>query len=167
MRIWRATLLTFLLLATLLLAGCDGPSAFWAKQAGAPDAADSGEVEQVDGGPESRSASGGAGGQSMAASPFGSPKDTISHQYVLLRNGAVDELKKLFTEQVRDEITQEMVDELRQSMAPVSLRDLVSEVIEQEIDGKPAAVIKRKDGTTLTTLIKTGDVWQADTIWFK
>lgn len=157
-------LLPFVLLIPILVVGCDNPGV--RKQD--PSEAEQNEQEAAaDGKAASGGQGSGRGGQSMAASPFGSPKDTISHQYVLLRAGAVEELRRLFTEDVRDQITQEMVDELRKSMGPVSLRELVSEVEEQEIDGKPAAVIKRRDGSKLTTLIKNGDLWQADTIWFK
>jgi hypothetical protein len=154
------------LIIPLFLTGCNLRIA-QRDEPGDGEVATGGEASNGDGKAETGDSGRGPGGQSMAASPFGSPKDTISHQYVLLRAGAVEELRNLFTEDVRDEITQEMVDELRKSMAPVSLRELVHEVTEVEIDGKPAAVIKRRDGSKLTTLIKNGDLWQADTIWFK
>lgn len=162
-------LLTSLLLSSLLLAGCDAASFRSPSGPGAYDPATTSELpaEQGDEPEESTGRRGrGPGGGAMAASLLGTPRDTISHQYVLLRHGKVDELRRLFTESVRDEITPELVEQLSQNLRPVSLNELVHEVEEEEVDGQLRATVKRKDGSVLTTLVRRGDQWQAETLWF-
>jgi hypothetical protein len=134
-------------LAVALLSGCDQPG--------------SGES----GGEQSDQS--GSGGDSMMASPLGTPKDVIAQQYVLLRNGQVEELKVLFAESLREEITPELVEELRENIPPVSLNDLVNEVVPEEGSDSEVFIIKRKDGTILTRLTKTDKGFEADTLWFE
>ncbi|MCO6457714.1 MAG: hypothetical protein J5I93_20615 [Pirellulaceae bacterium] len=162
-------LLTLLPLTLLLLAGCDAAGFRSPSGPGAYDPATTSELP-VEPGDEPEETTGrqgrGPGGGMMAASLLGTPRDTISHQYVLLRHGKVDELRRLFTESVRDEITPELVEQLGQNLPPVSLNELVHEVQEEEVDGQLRATVKRKDGSVLTTLVKQGNQWQAETLWF-
>ena len=115
---------------------------------------------------------GSAGQQTMGdsptpVSPVGTPKDVISHQYVLIRNGRTDDLKKFFIESLREEITPELIEERQKNMKRVSLSDLVHEVLPEEGSEPEVYLIKRKDGRALTRVIRQGNHWEADTLWFK
>ena len=99
--------------------------------------------------------------------PAGTPKDLISHQYVLIRNGRTEDLKKFFIKSLHEEITPELIEERQKNMKRVSLSDLVHEVLPEEGSEPEVYLIKRKDGRTLTRVIRQGNHWEADTLWFK
>jgi hypothetical protein len=102
--------------------------------------------------------------QATMATPAGS----IAHQLALLKQGDVDALKKCFTEDVRERITEDAVKKGQENIKGLSIDDLVAEVIEGEgLGSSKTTKIKMKNGRTLTTLVLTDDKWLAETVWFK
>ncbi len=147
---------SWLIGAILLLAGCTGPPS--------PPPAD----QSTDGGSEQQDAQQTrTGGKSMVAGLTDTPKSLISHQFVLVKNGQAEALKPLFVESLRDQITPEMLEEYSGKLPPISLDDLVAEVVPDEAAERETVIVKRSDGSTLTRLVRQGDSWQADTLWFK
>lgn len=105
--------------------------------------------------------------KSAAAPKAQSPKAAIEYQFGLLLEGDVERLRENFTERLRDRITPEMVEEGREEAKLYTLDDLVASVNLYEESGVEKAKIKMKNGRTLTVLVRAGDRWLADTIWFR
>src|SRR5262245_13054749 len=107
------------------------------------------------------------GGTNQTSNPLGEPKQSIAHQFELLKTGDVEKLRACFTERQRERITAELVGKGKEQAANYTLDDLVASVETGEDEGKQTAKIKMKNGRTLTTLILTDGKWLADTVWFK
>jgi len=90
-------------------------------------------------------------------------KAFIGSQVDLIKKGDVDGLKKTFTARLQDRITADNVKKAGGEVSKYTIDDLVAAV--EEKDG--ALKIKMKNGRTLTTLVKDGGGWKADTVWFK
>jgi hypothetical protein len=119
------------------------------------------------------SKSGAEAGSSAAASNASneslkkSPKDSMAHQFELLKAGDTDKLKECFTERLRERITPEAVEKGKSEAGNYTLDDLVGSVEMGQAEGQQTAKIMMKNGRTLTTLVQTDGKWLADTIWFK
>lgn len=96
-----------------------------------------------------------------------SPKDSISYQFDLLKQGDAERLKECFTSRIRDRITSEAVEKGKAQASNYTLEDLVDSVEMGEAEGQKTAKIMMKNGRTLTTLIETDGKWLADTVWFR
>ena len=90
-------------------------------------------------------------------------KAFIGSQVELIKKGDTDGLKKTFTARLQDRITADNVKKAGAEVSKYTLDDLVASVEEKE----GALKIKMKNGRTLTTLVKDGGGWKADTVWFK
>lgn len=108
-------------------------------------------------------------GQSAVAAPTGgmdcsTPKKTIESQLAAIKSGAsLDVVKQCFTARQKDRITAEMLAAAKTQLASMTLDELYAS---EEASGDSVKV-KMKNGRTLTTLIKDGSTWKADTLWFK
>jgi hypothetical protein len=92
------------------------------------------------------------------------PKKTIQSQYDGLRSGAsVDLMKTCFTARQSGKITSELLASARATADKTPFEDLYAS---EESNGDSVKV-KMKNGRTLTTLVKDGASWRADTLWFK
>lgn len=91
----------------------------------------------------------------------------IGRQLELLKKGDTEKLRARFTQRQKERITAEKVKKAQAEIANYTLEDLVASTIEGEYEGKKTIKIKMKNGRTLTTLIKEGSKWYADTIWFR
>jgi hypothetical protein len=89
-------------------------------------------------------------------------KAFISKQLEVLKKGDLAEIKAGFTKRLQDKITAEKVEKAKKEAAKFTVDDLVDSA---EAKGD-SIKIKMKNGRTLTTLVKTGGKWEADTIWF-
>ena len=87
----------------------------------------------------------------------------IAAQVALIKKGDVDGLKKTFTARLVVRITADNVKTAAGEVDKYALDDLVASVEARGDEIK----IKMKNGRTLTTLVKDGGAWKADTIWFK
>ncbi|MBN1490098.1 MAG: Ig-like domain-containing protein [Phycisphaerae bacterium] len=101
------------------------------------------------------------------ASPLGTPRGSIEHQFNLLKKGDAAALRACFVEKVRDLVTDEVVEKGQADSKDYTLDELVAEVIEGERDGTKTARILMKGDRTLTTLVLTDGKWLAETVWFK
>jgi hypothetical protein len=90
-------------------------------------------------------------------------KAFITQQVELIKKGDVAGLKAGFTARLQDKITDENVKKGQKQVGAMTLDDLVASVTA----GKDELKIKMKNGRTLTTLVKVGGKWAADTVWFK
>ncbi len=90
-------------------------------------------------------------------------KAFIGAQVELIKKKDVAGLKKTFTDRLADRITADSVKKAADQLKSYTLDDLVASV---EAKGD-AVKIKMKDGRSLTTLVKDGGAWKADTVWFK
>ncbi|HKA86675.1 MAG TPA: hypothetical protein VKE22_03380 [Haliangiales bacterium] len=90
-------------------------------------------------------------------------KKLIGAQVELIKKQDVDGLKKTFTARLADRITAENVKKAADQLKSYTLDDLVAAV---ETKGD-SVKIKMKNGRSLTTLVKDGGAWKADTVWFK
>lgn len=86
----------------------------------------------------------------------------IVKQIEALKRGNLTEIKAGLTERHRDKITMERVAKANKELDKYTVDDLVDSVD----DRKDSMKIKMKGGRTLTTLVKVGGKWLADTIWF-
>jgi len=93
------------------------------------------------------------------------PEDAIRYQLRLIQMGRVNELRACFTERLRSEITEQILDKAQTDTDKFSFSKLVHRVVPSS-DGKQAK-IQMKNGSTLTTLISVDGQWLADTIWFR
>lgn len=94
-------------------------------------------------------------------------KLAIETQVKLINEGKVDELKNHFTERQAKKLTAEMITKAKEEVAKYTIDELVASIAFGELDGKRTAKITMKDKCTLTTLVLTDGVWQADSLWFK
>lgn len=94
-------------------------------------------------------------------------KTEIGRQLELLKKGEIEKLRSRFTPRQKERVTAEKVQKAKAEMDNYTLEDLVASVIEGEYEGKKTIKIKMKNGRTLTTLVKEGSEWYADTIWFR
>lgn len=91
-------------------------------------------------------------------------KGVISRQLELIKQGNVDELKVRFTDRLQGKITDAAVKKAQASVGKLALDELVASVVRS---GDEHMEVKRKDGRTLTTLIRVDGTWLADTLWFQ
>ncbi|MGC4043664.1 MAG: hypothetical protein QM758_07640 [Armatimonas sp.] len=111
--------------------------------------------------------SGGAPGAATAGGYMSQPKSSFTYQLKLLKEGDTEKLKGCFTDRVRDNITQEMVDKAKGKAGEAPVEELYASEEPGEADGNKTVKVKMKNGRTLTTLIQTNGRWLSDTIWFK
>ena len=93
------------------------------------------------------------------------PRGSIVHQWGVLGTGDVDEMKKCFTDRVKDLITPEAMKKGQQATKETTLPDLIGEIIVD--DEKGQCKIMMKNGRTLTWLHRKNGLWLSDNIWFK
>lgn len=92
------------------------------------------------------------------------PRKTIESQYQAIVGGAsLEVISRCFTSRLQDRITAEMLVKAKEELAGVTL----DELYESERSSPNAVKVKAKNGRSLTTLVREGDVWKADTLWFK
>lgn len=92
------------------------------------------------------------------------PRKTIESQYQAIVGGAsLDVIARCFTSRLQDMITAEMLVKAKEVLAGLTL----DELYESERSSPNAVKVKAKNGRSLTTLVREGDVWKADTLWFK
>lgn len=92
------------------------------------------------------------------------PKKTIQSQYEGIKSGApLDAMKSCFTARQKDKITAEMLAGAKTEIGKMSFEEIYAS---DEPNGDSVKV-KMKNGRTLTTLVKDGSTWKADTLWFK
>jgi hypothetical protein len=108
---------------------------------------------------------GGAGGSApaVAQDTTSQIKAALNAQMALIAKGDVEGLRATFTERQRERITAEAVSGVKDKMAKTTIDELVSKVEESGDNAK----VTMPNGRTLTTFIRTGGKWLADTIWFK
>ena len=87
----------------------------------------------------------------------------IGKQVELIKAGDVKGLKAGFTKRVADKVTEANVKAAQAQVGKMPIDELVASVA----PSKDSLEIKMKNGRTLTTLIKVGGAWAADTVWFK
>ena len=110
------------------------------------------------------------GATKPAAAPAGgidcsSPRKTIESQVAIIKKGGkAQDFAQCFTERLRGRITQKMLDKSH-SGASAYVMDKLYGKEDKKSDTK--VKVKMPNGRTLTTLVKVGDQWQADTLWFK
>ncbi len=90
-------------------------------------------------------------------------KAFISKQVDQIKQGDVAGLKAGFTARLQDKITKDKVDTAAKQVGSMTIDELVASATA----GKDSLKIKMKNGRTLTTLVKVGGAWKADTLWFK
>jgi len=90
-------------------------------------------------------------------------KAFITKQVDQIAKGDVDGLKAGFTKRLQDRITKANVDKAKKQVGTMTIDQLVEKVE----PGKDSLKIKMKGGRSLTTLVKEGGAWKADTVWFK
>lgn len=92
------------------------------------------------------------------------PKKTIQSQYEGIKSGApLEAMKSCFTARQKDKITAEMLASAKTEIAKMSFEEIYAS---EEANGDSVKV-KMKNGRSLTTLVKDGSTWKADTLWFK
>ena len=97
------------------------------------------------------------------ASEYIEARDLIGKQLEQIKKGDVDGLKASFTARRQDKITKALVEAAQKEVGKQTLDDLVGSVT---IQGHVLKV-KMANGRFLTTLVKVGGAWKADTVWFK
>jgi len=97
------------------------------------------------------------------ADALGDAKTFIGKQVELIKAGDVNGLKAGFTDRLKDRVTAEGVQKAQKELPKYTLDDLVASVE----DKGDSVKVKMKNGRTLTTLVKVGGAWKADTIWFR
>ena len=95
------------------------------------------------------------------ADALGDARAFIGKQVELIKAGDVNGVKAGFTDRLKDRVTAERVQKAKAEVAKVTLDDLVAGVE----DKGDSVKVKMKNGRTLTTLVKVGGAWKADTIW--
>jgi len=90
-------------------------------------------------------------------------KAFIGKQVEQIKAGDVAGLKTGFTTRVAGKVTEANVKAAQAQVGKMPLDELVASVAA----GKDSLKIKMKNGRTLTTLVKVGGKWAADTVWFK
>jgi uncharacterized protein (DUF2147 family) len=90
-------------------------------------------------------------------------KTAIAKQVEKIKASDVEGLKATFTDRLKDKITAEGVQKAAGQLKTMTIDDLVASA-QLTTDG---IKIKMKNGRSLTTLVRVGDEWKADTIWFK
>jgi len=102
-------------------------------------------------------------GSPARADELADAKAFIGKQVELIKKGDVAGLKAGFTSRLQDKITEDNVKKAQKQLGSMTIDDLVGAA-----EGKGDSIkIKMKNGRTLTTLVKQGGKWLADTIWFK
>ena len=105
---------------------------------------------------------------SVDENKLATPKDAITYQFDLIKQGDYDTLKACcFTEKAKSGLTKEIVESAQKDSSKYTMEDLVNSIVDGEADGKKTAKIMMKNGRTLTTLVETDGKWLANTIWFK
>jgi len=101
------------------------------------------------------------------ANPLSTPKESMKHQFALLKAGKVDELRACLTPRLRDRVNARMIEEGAAETAKMTFEDLYDSEAMDEYEGLRTCKVKMKSGRILTTLVLDEDKWLADTIWFK
>ncbi|MBN1345719.1 MAG: Ig-like domain-containing protein [Phycisphaerae bacterium] len=94
-----------------------------------------------------------------------SPQRSMLSQHALLKAGKAEMLKAFFTEDVRDGITQEAVEQGQKEVEKYTIDELIGQTLVD--DEKGLAKIKMKNGRTLTMLRRVDGKWLSERIWFK
>jgi phosphoglucomutase len=87
----------------------------------------------------------------------------IAAQVEPIKAGDIEAVKAGLTDRLKDRVTAEDLAKARAQLAPMTIDDLVASV--EDNDG--GMKLKMKNGRTLTTLVRVGDAWKADTLWFR
>jgi hypothetical protein len=90
-------------------------------------------------------------------------KDFIATQIAAIQRGDLAAVRAGLTERHRDKVTEEMLAKAREDLKSITLDELVGSTVDTD-DG---IKVLMKNERTLTTLVASGDVWLADTLWFK
>ncbi len=99
----------------------------------------------------------------MTTKDLSTPQASIASQLALLQAGDYEGLKVCLTERVRNNVTAEQV-----SKAKATAQSMTLETIAVKYNPVGNGIkIMMKNGRTLTTMVKVGNDWLADTIWFK
>jgi len=101
--------------------------------------------------------------RTAGADDLADAKAFITKQVDQITKGDVDGLKAGFTKRLQDRITKASVDKAKKQVGTMTIDQLVDKVE----PGKDSLKIKMKGGRSLTTLVKDGGAWKADTVWFK
>ena len=92
------------------------------------------------------------------------PKKTIQSQYDGIKSGApLEAMKSCFTARQKDKITAEMLASAKTEVGKMTFEEIYA----SEEPSGDSVKVKMKNGRTLTTLVKDGSTWKADTLWFK
>src|SRR5262245_27962223 len=97
------------------------------------------------------------------ADTLGDARSFIGKQVELIKAGDVNGVKAGVTDRLKDRVTAEGLQKAKGELAKMTLDDLVAGVE----DKGDSVKVKMKNGRTLTTLVKVGGAWTADTIWFR
>lgn len=108
---------------------------------------------------------GGRGGALPVAMDCSAARRTIQSQYEAIKvKLPADVFRVCFTDRQKHKITDEMLARAREEIAKMSF----DEVFASEVpEGDAAVKVMMQNGRTLTTVVKEGDMWKADTLWFK
>lgn len=109
----------------------------------------------------------GGSSEQAADTPLATPRNSIAHQFALLKAGEADALKLCFVEAAREAITPELVEKAREEAGNYTMEDLFAEAFPAEDNGRRTVRVKMKNGRTLTILVHRDGQWLAETIWFK
>jgi hypothetical protein len=101
--------------------------------------------------------------QVVDTAPF---KQVVARQITLIMDGDHAKLAQTVTDRLRPQITSMTIMQARANIMGVNLDELVDHVTVTDRPGHKQAVIRQRDGQTLTTLIWREDQWLVDEIWF-
>jgi hypothetical protein len=104
-----------------------------------------------------------ASGQTEDLMPF---KQVVSRQITLIMDGDREKLATTLTERLRPEITSMTIMQARAKLQGSNIEELVDLVKLTDTGERKTAVITRRDGKPLTTLIWDHDQWLVDDLWF-
>ncbi|MDX2090507.1 MAG: hypothetical protein SFX73_21795 [Kofleriaceae bacterium] len=90
-------------------------------------------------------------------------KDFIATQIAAIQRGDLTAVRAGLTERHRDKVTAELLAKAQLELQSITLDELVGSTVDVD-DG---VKVMMKNERTLTTLVPSGDVWLADTLWFK
>jgi len=100
-----------------------------------------------------------------SGNPLATPEASMKAQFELFAAGRCDDLRACFTERLRARVTPEAVEKARPEFARLTIDDLLGSV-EYE-GGGDRAIVKMRNGRTLTELVREGGRWLSDTLWFR
>ena len=91
----------------------------------------------------------------------------LEKQFGLIRNKETQALQRFFSENVRDKVTLEMIEQVRPHLANLSIDELIDRVEISSRNGTVKAQLINKQGETFTTLVQTKGRWFAETVWLE